>query len=131
MTFTKEQIDMLLLFENGGYVTDFTREQWSVYNYLDSLKLLSPRYDIEEHLVYLSEKGKAALAEYRKELELLEKEARKEAEDKEQQAFQNKVSIANILVPLGTFIFGLLLEHFTNIIGGFSVIFEFIYNILH
>ena len=124
MTFTKAQLDMLLSFENGGYTTDFTQEQWSVFRYLDSLGLLQPRYDIEEGLVYLSEKGKVAVAEYRDKLQLLEKEARKESEDKVQQSLQNKISIANILVTLVVYILGLLTEHFTHIIGGISAIFE-------
>lgn len=56
--------------------------------------------------------GEDALAEF-------EQSAKKKAEDKSQQRFQNKISVALVLVPLITFILGLLVEHFAGIIGLF------------
>lgn len=49
--------------------------------------------------------------------------AHEHAEHKRQQRFQNKVSVASVLVPLVTFILGLITEHFGNIIGGLFSLF--------
>jgi len=53
--------------------------------------------------------GKNALAEF-------EDEAHQRAENKKQQRFQNKVSVAQVLVPAITFILGLIVEHTTGIV---------------
>lgn len=50
-------------------------------------------------------------------LQQLDDMRRKDAEQKSQQRFENKVSIANILVPALTFVLGMLTEHLSNITG--------------
>ena len=55
-------------------------------------------------------RGESALSEF-------EDVRKKEAEQKEQQRFQNKVSVASILIPLITFVLGIVVEHFIGIIG--------------
>lgn len=47
----------------------------------------------------------------------LKKEREQDAKNERQQRFDNKISIASILVPLVTFIFGLLIEHFTSLVS--------------
>lgn len=39
------------------------------------------------------------------------------SDEKRQQRFENKISILQLLVPLVTFILGLIVEHFSGIIG--------------
>ena len=48
----------------------------------------------------------------------------KDSENKRQQRFQNKISIASVFVPLITFILGLIVEHFGNFIGFFTSLFK-------
>lgn len=40
-----------------------------------------------------------------------------QAEQKAQQRFQNKISVLQVLVPAVTFVLGLIVEHFTGLIG--------------
>ena len=48
--------------------------------------------------------------------ELAQEECCKQAKEKEQQRFNNQISIASVLVPLITFIVGLVVEFCTNVI---------------
>ena len=57
--------------------------------------------------------GEDALSEF-------EKARRKESEDKRQQRFQNQISVAQVLVPLITFILGLIVEHYAGLVSGLS-----------
>ena len=52
------------------------------------------------------------------------KEARDEAKQEKQQRFENKIAIANLLVPLITYICGLLTEHYAGIFGFFLKLFD-------
>ena len=55
----------------------------------------------------------------------LAKNVRDQASKQEkQQRFDNKMSIANILVPLVTFILGILVDHFANIVSWFLSFFK-------
>ena len=58
----------------------------------------------------ISERGKDALFEF-------EQEREKQAKYERQQRFQNKVSIAQVLVPLITFVLGLVIEHCSGVLG--------------
>lgn len=62
---------------------------------------------------YISDKGKAAL-------EVWEEKRRKEAETKRQQRFQNQVSVAQVFVPLVTFVLGLVVEHYAGLVSGLA-----------
>ena len=46
-------------------------------------------------------------------LSKFENERRKESEDKRQQRFQNQISVAQVLIPLVTFVLGLIIDHYT------------------
>lgn len=50
--------------------------------------------------------------------------AQNHTERKRQQRFQNKVSVASVLVPFITFILGLIVEHFGNIVGSLFSLFK-------
>lgn len=54
--------------------------------------------------------GRAALSKF-------EEECKKQAKEERQRRFQNKISVLSVLVPLVTFILGLVVERFTGIIG--------------
>lgn len=61
----------------------------------------------------ITELGKDALSEF-------EHIRNKETEDERQKRFQNKISVAQVFVPLVTFILGLFVEYFSGIINWFS-----------
>ncbi|MGI5897097.1 MAG: hypothetical protein ACOX6U_09095 [Oscillospiraceae bacterium] len=65
----------------------------------------------------ITELGKDALAEFAQECD-------KETERKRQQRFENKVSIASVLVPFLTFFIGLIVEHFTGLFEWFVSLFN-------
>ena len=50
-------------------------------------------------------------------LEDFAKSLHKEAKQEKQQRFENKISVAGVLVSFVTFIFGLIVEHFMGIVG--------------
>ena len=52
-----------------------------------------------------------------------ENERRKESEDKRQQRFQNQISVAQVLIPLVTFVLGLIIDHYTGLV---SLVSEFL-----
>lgn len=75
---------------------------------------LNWRYVNGQHAgYYISDKGKAVL-------EAREEKRRKESEAKRQQRFQNQISIAQVLVPLVTFVLGLVVEHYIGFVSGLS-----------
>lgn len=53
-----------------------------------------------------------------------EQKLQEDAAAKRQQRFQNQISVASVLVPLITFILGLLMEHFCGVL-------EFLMSIIH
>lgn len=67
-------------------------------------------YGVYDSSYKLTPLGEDALSEF-------EKVRDHEAEDKRQQKFQNQVSVAQVLVPAITFVFGLLVEHYSGIVG--------------
>lgn len=62
-----------------------------------------------EGLYTVSDKGKALLLEH-------EEHCRKESESQAQQKFQNRISLAQVLLPIITFVLGLLAEHFGGVV---------------
>ena len=48
-------------------------------------------------------------------LDALEHKAEQDTKNERQRRFQNKISIAQVFVPLITFVIGILVEHFTGI----------------
>ena len=75
-------------------------------------------------ILRITAKGVEALEAERERLRLSEEEARKDAKQEKQQRFENKVSVANLLVPLITYILGILTEHYAGIM-------DFITNLFH
>ena len=65
----------------------------------------------------LSSKGEDALAAY-------DQMVKDKAENKRQQRFDNKIAIATVLVPLITFVLGLVVEHFSGIMSLFFSLFS-------
>ena len=103
MNYTDEQYAMLERFEPGLNIDKLTEDELPIYWFLMEQKLLQPRYDLEDGLNYLSETGKCVLAEHREHLNLLQKEADKDAKQEKQQRFENKISVANLLISLISF----------------------------
>ncbi len=64
----------------------------------------------------VSDKGIAVLESKKQAIE-------KEAKAERQQRFQNQVSVAQVLVPLVTFVLGLIVEHYAGLISAFSQLF--------
>lgn len=61
----------------------------------------------------LTHRGEDALSEF-------EQDRQKQAEDKRQRRFQNKVSVAQVLVPFVTFVLGLVVEHYAGLVSGLT-----------
>ena len=56
--------------------------------------------------------------------ETAQEERRKQAKDKKQQSFNNKVSVATVLIPLITFVLGLIVEFQVNIVDWILTLFK-------
>ena len=59
--------------------------------------------------ISITDEGRLALAAMNQELD-------EKAERKKQQSFQNKLSVANILVPFVTFFLGVMVEHWSGLV---------------
>jgi len=79
---------------------------------LKNEKLLIWEYDIIDGslvAVYkLGDKAKEAL-------QLLDDKRDKESQDKRQQRFDNKIAVAQTVIPIITFVLGMLVEHFSGV----------------
>ena len=119
MNYTDEQYALLERFEPGLNIAKLTEDELSIYWFLMEQKLLQPRHDIEDGLHRLSQNGKCVLAEHRDNLQKAEQETRqlaeKNAKEEKQQRFENKISIANLLVSLISFFVGISLEFYVGI----------------
>lgn len=60
--------------------------------------------------------GEDALSEF-------EQTRQKQANEERQRRFQNKISVAQVLVPLITFILGLIVEHCAGLVSALSDLF--------
>jgi uncharacterized membrane protein len=116
MNLSDNQQKMLFKLENGVIWTDLSETELQTLWYLDKLKLATAREDIREDLWMLTEAGSAELYSLR----AAEERAQKEAEDsstekarqEKQQRFDNKLAVLNTVVPIVTFILGILANHF-------------------
>lgn len=145
MRFTFEQIAIIQKLEVGLNYWILSEEDQEIVRYLDSVGIAQPRADIELGRYQLTQSGKRLLTdirqnrisskiktqnEYRelqeryeekqemrrKELAAEQKAASDEAKQEKQQAFQNKIAIANLLVPIIVYILGILSEYFGGIV---------------
>ena len=66
-------------------------------------------FDSQLRTYALTDSGRAAASEAKE-------KRNKEAADKAQQRFQNKISVAQVVVPVVTFILGLLVEHYWSVL---------------
>lgn len=80
--------------------------------YLESLGLAGAREDHGPGRWELTEGGKRVL-----DVRALQigQAAEQQAKQERQQRFENKISVANVLVPLFTFVLGLIVEHFDGV----------------
>ena len=84
----------------------------TVIHFLQDEGFIRSREDLCEGMMCITEKGKQALYEFYG-------DAHNNSKDEAQRRFQNKISVAHVLVPLITFILGLIVEHFSGFIGKF------------
>lgn len=111
MTLTTEQLSYLERCASGLVWTwHKIPSEDEILRFLIDEGLISPRVDIADDLIMITQKGLQTLQEF---YERSGKHSKKEA----QRRFQNKVSVAQVLVPLVVFILGLIVEHFSNILG--------------
>ena len=115
MYYTPDHYAMLERFEHGLNIDTLSENELDTYQFLMHQNLLQPRYDLEDGLNYLSETGKCVLAEHREHLNLLQKEADKDAKQEKQQRFENKISVANLLISLISFFVGISAEFYIGI----------------
>lgn len=120
-------VDLMNAFsrERGSFLTDDT-----ITRLLDE-KLIEKRNPSAKKaycVLKVTMKGRRFLYEEserrQKELESQEEKMREHAEKERQQRFNNKLSIANILVPFVLFILGILAEHIARIV-------DFVIGIFH
>lgn len=107
---TRQQIDMLKRAEKGVIWDDQPPDSKTALRYLLNAGLCQWRVDIQSGLIVITESGKAKLSE-------AEEAAEQKAKEESQRKFQNKVSVAQVLVPAVTFILGLIVEFRIGIIG--------------
>lgn len=100
---------LYVLTENGKCVLEEHRR-----------KVRAARIETERQLRELreheEEKRIARLEQQQKESKEAEQKARNEAKQEKQQRFENKIAIANLLVPIVTYLLGILTEHFAGIV---------------
>lgn len=97
--------ERLTMLQNSGWIRLGTR-RWT-----ETVDGVNAQY--AKSYWEITELGRDALSEF-------EHIRDKETEDERQKRFQNKVSIAQVLVPLVTFVLGLFVEYFSGIINWFS-----------
>lgn len=122
MMLTQSQYDLLLSFlekpfrsENGLPDTFSLLEE---RGFIEASKLTSNGFEFGYPIEWsITPAGREAL-------ERFEQCRDDRAQQKRQQRFQNKISVASVLIPLVTFFLGILVEHFGHIIGFFIGLFH-------
>lgn len=106
---TKKQIEMLKLSIDGIRLDNITdTESRAALEYLRSNGFCFTK-PYSEPIYRATQKGKS-------ELDRIEKEAEQNAKEERQRRFDNKISVLNVLIPLVSFIGGVLIEHYTRVI---------------
>ena len=111
MMLTPSQYDLLLPFRNQPmhFIDDALPDEYRLLEQRGFIKAgWAESGDIIEWSI--TPLGLAAL-------ERFEHCREKDAKQERQQRFQNKISIASVLVPLVTFFLGILVEHFAGIVA--------------
>ena len=105
---TRRQIEILEMCIDGVRLYSLEGTDRGVILYLESEGLCYTKA-LSDPIHQITQKGRAALEE-------AYQAAEQKAKDERQQRFDNKISIANVLVPLVTFLLGLVIEHYTGIV---------------
>lgn len=127
MNYTNEQYALLASFEKGRNIDDLTESELWGYQLLMEQGLLQPRADIENGWHLLSEKGKVCLHNHNVQLQQLSEAREKYTQEERHRTIQDNAAKAGVIVPVITFILGILLEHFTSIIDGIVFAWEFLF----
>ena len=91
--------------ETGESATDIEAAARGLWHHVPQLVTVS---GMKADTISITE-GRLALAAMNQELD-------EKAERKKQQSFQNKLSVANILVPFVTFFLGVIVEHWSGLV---------------
>ena len=128
MDYTDEQYTIIERLEAGLNYWNLSEDQQWILRYLQDKGIAQPRSDIADGHYLLTEFGKRILfARSERQLKESQESAKitsYEAKQEKQQRFENKIAIANLLVPFITYILGILTEHYTGIIGFFLRLFD-------
>ena len=101
---------MLERFRSGGTFTEWESPDGDLMRYLLSTGHIRSDCRISQDFYKATEAGLAYLA-------ALEQEVKDRTARERQQRFQNQISVAQVLVPAITFVLGLVVEHFSGIVG--------------
>lgn len=104
-----EQIQMLKRALNGVDLRPCTQEEKDIVRFLQAQGLCEKSASLNQTIMYASQAGKAYLSSQE---EILKQQAKNER----QQRFDNKISVLSVLVPLITFLIGILLEHWVGLV---------------
>lgn len=92
--------------ETGESATDIEAAARGLWHHVPQLVTVS---GMKADTISITDEGRLALAAMNQELD-------EKAKRKKQQSFQNKLSIANILVPFVTFFLGVVVEHWSGLV---------------
>ena len=92
--------------ETGESATDIEAAARELWHHVPQLVTVS---GMKADTISITDEGRLALAAMNQELD-------EKAERKKQQSFQNKLSVANILVPFVTFFLGVMVEHWSGLV---------------
>lgn len=114
---TETQKRVLYKTVNGvHYWNELSQPERSAADYLLELGLCYTK-QLSEPIYRCTEAGKSLIA-------LMENEANDKTEKKRQQRLQNQLSVASVLVPCITFVLGLVVEYFAELVSMFLNIFR-------
>lgn len=92
--------------ETGESATDIEAAARGLWHHVPQLVTV---IGMKADTISITDEGRLALAAMNQELD-------EKAERKKQQSFQNKLSVANILVPFVTFFLGVVVEHWSGLV---------------
>ena len=112
---TQKEYDLLKGYENAPYTGPGMTEEIRYFRDLDYIHAKS--YHLKDEGTSLNPTRWTLTSKGRRALEEFENHCQDEAKKESQQRFDNKIAILNVLVPLVTFILGLLVEYFTGVVN--------------
>lgn len=129
MEYTQKQYALMEKLSDGLIFDCLDTPEKEILSYLESAGIAAPNVQIADGYWHLSQEGMRILQQYQNEqaakLEVLQRrlsdaqeKAKEKAEQKRQQRFENKIAVANLLIPFITFVLGIAAEHYVGVIGG-------------